>query len=269
MTRSPRIVAAVGGWLIATAAAAQVPGSPAEPDRAPETHGCLAAFRRAQNLRDERKLIAARRELLWCARDVCAEVVQRKCRAWLPEVVADTPSLVVLATGADGRDRFEARLSVDGDSVAERLDGKAIDLDPGPHTVVVEGDGQRTAERVVLAQGERNRVVRVRFPAPLQGAPPLPRARRISPLAYTGFSLAAATLIAGSVAGGVTLARAAKLKEQCASVEGCRQNDIDAGYRLADVATGMFVIAGVGVAAGVTGLLLPTREPRITALLRW
>jgi hypothetical protein len=247
----------------------------AEPPAAEPEPACVDAFRRAQDLRDQAKLVAARAALRECAQDACSEVIRRKCREWLPLVEADLPSLAVVASGADGRDLLDARLRIDGAELGAPLDGRAIDLDPGAHTVVMESGAQRLEERVVLAQGEKNRVLRLRLaPAPEPPrAPPLmpppPRRPWASPLALTGFSLGAATLVAGAITGGLALSRGAALRDECATTAGCGQSDIDASYRLAHASTALCTIAGVGVAVGIGGLFLPRPAPAVTAALAW
>ena len=42
--------------------------------------------------------------------------------------------MAVHARDAKGEDLTEVRLTIDGETVAERLDGRALTLDPGTHT---------------------------------------------------------------------------------------------------------------------------------------
>jgi hypothetical protein len=53
-------------------------------------------------------------------------------------------------------------VSVDGIAVTETLDGKSMAIDPGPHVFVFESVGKsRVEERVIVREGERNRLVAV------------------------------------------------------------------------------------------------------------
>jgi hypothetical protein len=78
-------------------------------------------------------------------------------------VEAQTPSVVLRAQGADGSDLTGALVSIDGK--ASKLDGRAVALDPGEHAVGVErADGARKPEKVLLVEGEKSRLLVIRFP---------------------------------------------------------------------------------------------------------
>jgi hypothetical protein len=131
---------------------------------------CIAASTDGQTLRKQGKLLAARDEMIACARDACPSIVRSHCARWLAEVDAAIPSVVVRAVDAGGADMIGAHLSIDGRPA--KLDGQAVRLDPGPHTVAIESDrGAHKEERVLLAEGETSRVVTLRFSP--SGAPVL------------------------------------------------------------------------------------------------
>jgi hypothetical protein len=137
---------------------------------------CIAASTDGQTLRKQGKLLAAREQMIACARDACPAIVRSHCARWLSEVDAATPSVVVRAEDATGADVMGARLLIDGKPA--KLDGQVVQLDPGAHTVSIENDhGARKEERVLLVEGEGSRRVTLRFPAPANapartGAPP-------------------------------------------------------------------------------------------------
>jgi hypothetical protein len=141
-----------------------------EESRKPATGGdlvraCIASSTDGQTLRKQGKLLAAREEMITCARDACPSIVRSHCARWLAEVDAAIPSVVVRAEDATGADMIGAKLAIDGRAV--KLDGQAVRLDPGPHTVAIESDrGAHKEERVLLAEGEASRVVTIRFAAP-------------------------------------------------------------------------------------------------------
>lgn len=252
---------AIGAAVVLALAAS----GPAEAGEEEKTAACVSAFDAAQLRRDELRLLDAREALRACARDECPEIVRRKCRDWLVEVEAQVPSLAVAVAEEDGRDVATARLSVDGVLAAERLGGAAIEIDPGPRRIRIEHpDGRAVEATVVVVQGEKNRVVRLRLPT-LAGraarpSPPRPLAvaerRSISPVAWGAFGVSAAALIVGSVAGGLAFARTADLEERCATAPGCDQGDIDAVKPLAHLSTAGFAVAGAGAAVGVVALAL-------------
>jgi len=132
---------------------------------------CFSAYDGAQRLRRDVKLREAETELVRCAQTDCPVELQRDCVRWLDEVRTSMPSVVVRAVDEAGCDLVDARLSVDGKLVVDRLDGKALTLDPGVHTIQVERgtSEQPTAipvvERIVLVVGEKNRLVTASFSA--------------------------------------------------------------------------------------------------------
>jgi hypothetical protein len=102
---------------------------------------CIASSTNGQTLRNQGKLVAARDEMIACARDACPAIVRSHCARWLTEIDAAIPSVVVRAVDASGADMIGAKLAIDGRAV--KLDGQAVRLDPGPHTVAIESDRSR------------------------------------------------------------------------------------------------------------------------------
>lgn len=121
---------------------------------------CAEAAEQGQALMRAGKLAQARPQLVSCARPVCPRVVRTDCAPWLVELDRMMPSFVVRARDERGRDVIVVRVVVDGHSVADRLDGSAVSIDPGEHVLRFEVAGApATEERILLAQGEKNRVV--------------------------------------------------------------------------------------------------------------
>jgi hypothetical protein len=149
--------------------------------RAEDTvHVCIAASTAGQTLRKQGKLLAARDQMIACARDACPAIVRSHCARWLSEVDAAIPSVVVRAEDASGADVIGANVSID-DRPA-KLDGQQVRLDPGEHTVVVEsGDGVRKEEHVLLVEGDSSRVVTVRLPAPASAVASAPAPQDATP----------------------------------------------------------------------------------------
>jgi hypothetical protein len=106
----------------------------------------------------------AREQLALCARDECLPAVRKDCVAWLDQVNANIPSIVAQATGPDGKETVDVRLFVDGELVADKLDVRALELEPGKRKLRFEMAGQSPVEQeVILRQGEHNRVVEASF----------------------------------------------------------------------------------------------------------
>jgi hypothetical protein len=129
---------------------------------------CIAAYTDGQRARKRAALKEAHEKLLVCARDPCPQVLRPECLQWLSDVEQRLPSVVLEARDAEGHDLSAVRVTIDGTLATDKLDGKAIDLDPGEHALHFEAEGGRTAdEKIVLAEGEKRR----RVSAVLGGAP--------------------------------------------------------------------------------------------------
>ncbi|XXY50055.1 hypothetical protein WME91_02750 [Sorangium sp. So ce269] len=138
----------------------------------PSKRACAAAYERAQGLRRDGKLIAAREALIACSQPTCPAAAVADCGPWLAEVEKSLPSVVIAARDAGGRERLDVRVLVDGRLLAAALDGKALPVDPGPHTFRYEpAGGPAVEERVLIREGEKNRAITVILGAPTAGGP--------------------------------------------------------------------------------------------------
>src|SRR5579863_74244 len=71
------------------------------------------------------------------------------------------PSVVLAATNASGAAVTEATVTVDGGPLAGKLDGLAVDVDPGPHTFGFDGEGTHAETKVIIAEGAKAQRVAV------------------------------------------------------------------------------------------------------------
>ncbi|WP_438030710.1 hypothetical protein [Sorangium sp. So ce233] len=143
---------------------------------APSKRACAAAYERAQGLRRDGRLLEAREALITCSQPTCPAAAVADCGPWLAEVEQSLPSVVIAAKDADGRERLDVRVLVDGRLLAAALDGKALPVDPGPRTFRFEpATGPAVEERVLIREGEKNRAITVTLGAPAAGAPAAPR----------------------------------------------------------------------------------------------
>jgi hypothetical protein len=127
---------------------------------------CIAAFDKAQASRAGRKLLESRGSYLACSEEKCPEMIRDECVKGLREVDEALPTLVLSAT-VDGKDATDASAIVDGEHLTGGLDGRAISVDPGPHTARFERPGSAPIElKVVAREGEKNRLVTGTFILP-------------------------------------------------------------------------------------------------------
>ncbi|MBX3217578.1 MAG: hypothetical protein KF850_36440 [Labilithrix sp.] len=239
--------------------------------RANEKQVCVTASEQAQQLRNAGKLSEAREQLAVCGRNECPKLVQHDCAEWMREVLAILPSVVPGAKDAKGRDLVDVRVSIDGKVVTEALDGKAIGVDPGVHTFRFETEGaEAVEEKVVVRQGEKNRIVAVTFAPPAESREPWGGARPKDEGAGAPPIAAYVTGGAGVLALGAALfvglgasADARDLRGTCAP--NCAQGDVDdieSRYVIAGVVAGL---GGAALAAAVVLFLTHDRGAKASA----
>jgi len=217
----------------------------------PTNDVCSQSYVSAQRLQRAGKLMDARAAMLTCADAACPAEIQTDCVQWLAEVRRKLPSVVFAVRDARGRDLSDVRVLVDGRAVAARLDGKAIDLDPGTHAVRFEPRGAPAHDvSVVVREGEQDRAIAFDLPPP-------PTHRPVPAGFWIGSTIALASF--GAFAGfglwGLgDLDALAYCKGKCAA------GDVDAvnvKYAIADIAL------GVGVIAAVTSFILLVTRPSV------
>jgi hypothetical protein len=126
---------------------------------------CTDAYGQAQTLRDAHKLTEAREQLRVCARADCPDFIAKDCAGWLKDVEPRIPSVVLIAKNAAGSDLVDVKVTVDGAPVATKLDGLAVDVDPGAHTFAFEAADGKVEQKVVIAEGGKAQRVSVAFGA--------------------------------------------------------------------------------------------------------
>jgi hypothetical protein len=147
--------------LIGSLASVTAPTSSA---RADEIGACKAAAEEGDARRVEGKLRAARERFLACSRPTCPAVIRDACIESFTELERTLPTVVVRARDARGKDVLGVRVLIDGEPVLARLTGTAVPADPGPHRFRYEAaSGDAREEQVLVAQGERNRLIQVAF----------------------------------------------------------------------------------------------------------
>lgn len=130
---------------------------------------CLDAHAEGQALRKRSALAAAKEAFERCGVDACPTAVRSDCVTWFGEVDRAQPSIVVKALDAVGASTTSVSTDIDGKRMRDKLDGLPIVLDPGPHALRFQGpDGAVIEMPLLLAEGERNKVVSVDFTRPLE-----------------------------------------------------------------------------------------------------
>jgi len=136
----------------------------------PTKRECVEANALAQTQRNEGKFRAAQASLRLCTSAACPAAVRDDCAQLLDDLGRKLPSMVFEAHDGTGADVTAVRVRIDGQPLAERLDGTAIAVDPGEHTFTFDSSGRATVtSKLVIREGDRGRRERITFAA---AAPP-------------------------------------------------------------------------------------------------
>ena len=167
MKRLPR---ATSLFVIASAALFGNPRPASAAD--PTIAECLTANDKSIALRNDRKLLASRAQLLVCAASTCPAEVRKECMRRIDAVNSSLPTVVIEAKDGTGNDLTAVKVTMDGDALVDKLDGSAISLDPGAHTFTFEVAGQAPiTKQLVIREGQKDRREVLQFGAPPAGAP--------------------------------------------------------------------------------------------------
>jgi hypothetical protein len=119
---------------------------------------CLTASEASYTLGNQHKLRAVRSQLLICAASTCPADVRQECLRRIDAASAQIPTIVFATKDASGADLTAVRVTMDGELVAERLEGTAIAVDPGEHTFTFEApDHSTTTTKLMLLEGQKDR----------------------------------------------------------------------------------------------------------------
>jgi len=241
---------------------------------ADDMQACSDAYTQAQVSRKDRKLLDAREQLRTCSQMSCPGFIHKDCAQWLDEVQASLPSVVAVAQDDAGTNLVDVAVSLDGKALASSLDGRAIEVDPGPHTFTfVTTDGVKAETQVLVVEAERDKRVVVTIHRPRAIAPPaavVPEARPGGSTWRTvGWILGGAGVVGLGVAAafGVS-AMEDKSNADCVSTGAkmvCKPGTVP-GIKSAALTSDVAWVAGGVLVAGGAGLLL--FAPRSGAALK-
>ncbi|XYH98724.1 hypothetical protein ACMHYB_02885 [Sorangium sp. So ce1128] len=261
-----------------TVAVVLLAGSPALGQGGDEKAVCLAMHEEAQVARQQGRFRAARGALLACSRSSCPSLLRADCASWLAALANDIPSVVIAAESRRG-DEADVRVLLDGQVVAEALDGKELEVDPGKHVFRFELPPHASIERTLLIrESEKGRPVSVFFgERPAAAPPPPPVSARSTPEAATGdapegarpvplavYVLGGSALVATGLfawVGAAGMAERRSLQASCAPFCGDAQvQSVRTRFIIADLS----LAAGVGaaVSAGLLFWLRPAAPRR-------
>jgi hypothetical protein len=247
---------------------------------------CVEANIKGQDLRRDGKLSAAREQFHKCADPSCPGLVRDDCTKRLNEVDQVEPT-VVFAMRDAGRDVAAVKVTMDGRTIAEKLTGVAISVEPGAHTFTFEVEGRPPITReFVLREGEKGRTEVVDIgggTSPAGGAPAAgPDGGHVGAegerheggvqrtLGFIAGGLGVGLLAAGGVFGGLTILAHSDYEKNCGSNIGapagkCNQQGVDGQSDAAMKGTLSTVFFAAGGAAVALGAVLFLTAPSASA----
>ncbi len=256
-TRLASLSAVAVALFCATSSAAG--GSSPDAQGSPERAECMRAHVATQQLRIDGKLVEAAKQVRICTNASCPGPIVADCGTWMGELEQATPS-IVFEIEIDGHAVTEAKVSVDSVPVADW--SKAVDVDPGTHSIRVEVPSfPAHEEQVQMAQVHRMRLVSVQFASLKAGTPPGDATPRPVPVVvYPLFGVGLAGLAGFGVFAGLGRAKQTDLEHGCEPH--CTRHDLapmKTDYLVGDISLGVGVAALIGSAVGF--FVRPTAKP--------
>jgi hypothetical protein len=247
----------------------------------PNREQCIDAHRKAQQFRNEGKLVESRELARTCTSLVCPGLVISDCSAWLSDLDERIPS-VVFEVRVNGEPDATATVTADGTRVNEWTRGEALRMNPGEHEFRIELEPyEPIIRKLLLAEGMRYRVVPIEFkpeasetrarvrPEPTRTLPPAApeapvRARPTPVIVYPLLGLGVVGVGGFAVFGALGNKEESDLEETCEP--DCSDSEVRAmkrDYLLGDISLG--VGAASLITAGIIYLVRP-EEPVSTTV---
>jgi hypothetical protein len=138
----------------------------------PTKNECIDADAKAQDLKRDHKLTAARDQLVICSSPACPGLVRADCASRLAGVEAILPSMVFDVVDPAGARLSGVTMTIDGVNFTPPDGTTTVALDPGSHTIVFHTPtNQDVTKTVVAGEGERGMHSRVEMGPPIVAAP--------------------------------------------------------------------------------------------------
>jgi len=187
------------------------------------------------------------------------------------ELATRLPSITVVIVNADPAQ--PPQIVVDGDPIPPAAAQAPRKVNPGRHSVIARVGSIERKEDVVVAEREaRTITIDLKQPQPqvVNGTEP-PREPSPSALPKVliigGFAMGAIGIGVGSVTGLISFSKVDDVKTDCVDnrCKPSREGDLDSARSLGTISTIAFIAGGVGVAAGVVGIVLSGKQPKESA----
>jgi len=144
---------------LAGRASAQGDGAPTSP----ALKECAQAYENSQEHRGAGAIFAARVEFERCSRDDCPAFIRSDCSRWSKEVEAQQPTVIFFAKRGSQK-LTDVRVSTGARVLLERLNERAVELDPGEYDFRFEtAEGSVVVQHALIQAGNKDRLVQVEF----------------------------------------------------------------------------------------------------------
>lgn len=191
---------------------------------------------------------------------------RRTAETLTAEIGARIPSVTVLVTNAD-----PAQVTVivfDGEIVPPAAASAPRKVNPGRHVVIARSGSLERKQDVDVAERESKTVTvdlkTIALAPPVTGDPGASTSSSSLPkvLIYGGFGLGIVGVGVGSVTGIMSISQVSDIKKGCPNdvCDSAKQSDIDSAKALGTISTIAFIAGGVGIGAGVVGLVLQSKQ---------
>jgi hypothetical protein len=143
----------------------------------PTTLECLISYEDSVTLKNRHALTAARARLLICSSTACPADIRNECVARGHAIDAAIPTIIFAFKDATGAALADVTVTMDGELLAEPLQGNALSVDPGAHTFTFDVAGRPKVEKpLMILEGQKERREAVVFEAAMTATPvPAPR----------------------------------------------------------------------------------------------
>jgi hypothetical protein len=231
---------------------------------------CADADASAQALQHEGKLAAARVQLRACVDPSCPDVIRTDCAQRQEEIERLQPTVLFDIKDEGHHDVVQVSISLDGQKVADQVNGLGIPVDPGVHTFTFASPGHPiTSAQFVIHEGEKLRkepIVLVEPagappppvpPAPLVLEPPRSSGHTLKVVAITSGGVGIVGIAMGSIFGLLASSALSKSKAECESSAACSDHgaavsEYQNATTYGTVSTVAFIAGGALLAGGVT-----------------
>ena len=176
----------------------------------------------------------------------------------------------------------DAKVKLDESEISASSIGVPLKVNPGKHQIIATLGTDEKRSAVELAEGESKSIELELEGAPV--APPPPphddkdkvkgAETKTNTLVWVGGGIAAAGIAVGTVTGIMAFSIKSDAEARCENGTTCREeveglwDDLDRGVLMGNISTGAFIVAGVGAAVAIYGLLNPTKVEATSGKIR-